>query len=579
MFLLFLTLFLTAENAFSKTIFVNQGANGSANGTSWQNAFTTIEQAISNAQSGDIIVVAKGTYRPGNSRSSRYNMKNNVHLIGGFNGNEQLISQANPFVNETIISGEIGNVNDETDNIEQLMRFNKIQTAIIEGFHFRDAYTTGVLGAIDISSSSPTFRFCTFQNNKANGSFSSGGAITISGFDGPAEPYFVSCRFLQNESSVIGGAVHNNNTNCKSYFISCLFAENQAARGGALHNGGGQMLAFNCTFTKNTANMGSASYTTSGNATSHRNDIIWNNTHQSTSQATAKATSSATVIVNYSLIQGGFTGTQNINTNPLFVNNNNNDYRLLENSPARLQGDPAFDYTNYPTLDANGSRRITYKRIDLGAFEFKCLTQDESQNQIKITSCGNYTSPLGLLYSTSGIYSEVYPNENGCDSVVQIDLTIISFDLNITILNQSLVANENADEYQWVDCNDNNKPVAGAIGKSYSPTKSGRYAVKLTKGQCQTLSNCIQFNLDATSVYDISSEYNSWNLYPNPTDMHRVNINNAYKSGTIKITSLSGQLVHSQYLEIGENQLDLTALKPGVYVVQLHAKLEKLVLY
>lgn len=577
--LLLLMLFLVTENAYSKTIFVSQGANGAANGTSWQNAFTTIEQAISNAQSGDVIVVAKGIYRPGNSRTSRYNMKNNVHMIGGFNGNEQLISQANPFVNETIISGEIGNVNDQTDNIEQLMRFNKIQTAIIEGFHFRDAYTTGIMGAIDISSSSPTFRYCTFQNNKANGNFSSGGAITVSGFDGPAEPYFVSCRFLENSSSVIGGAVHNNNANCKSFFISCLFAENQAVRGGALHNGGGQMLAFNCTFTQNTANLGSASFTTSGNGTSHRNDIIWNNSHQTGSQATATATSSATVLVNYSIIQGGYAGTQNLNTNPLFVNVNNNDFRLTENAPARLKGDPNFDYTNYPALDANGSRRITYKRIDLGAFEFKCLAQDESQSQVKITNCGNYTSPLGLQYTASGIYTEVYPNENGCDSVVQIDLTIVDFDLNITIQNQSLIANENADAYQWVDCNDNNKPISGAVAKSFSPTKSGRYAVRLTRGQCQTLSNCMQINLDATSVSNIPNEVNIWKLYPNPTDMHMVYIENAHKPGTMQITNLSGQVVYSQYLETGNNQLDLTALKPGVYVVQLHAKLEKLILY
>jgi hypothetical protein len=567
-----------SNSVFAKTIFVNQASSGANNGTSWTNAYKTIEQAISDASSGDIIVVAKGVYKPGNSRTSRYNMKNNVHLIGGFNGDEEFLSQANPFENQTIISGEIGDPNDNTDNIEMLMRFNKIQTATVDGFIFRDAYTTNFIGAIEINSSLPTFRNCTFENNIANGSFSSGGAITISGFDGKCEPYFTSCKFINNFCSVIGGAIHSNNSNCETTLISCLFSNNEANRGGAIHNGGGVVYTYNCTFTNNTARLGSASFTTSGNGTAHRNDIIWNNNHQVGSSATARATSSATVLVNHSIIQGGYAGTDNQNVNPRFINTNN-DFSLQENSPARLKGDPNFNYDPYPSRDAAGNRRITYHRIDLGAFEFKCKPQDESINQFKITNCGSYTAPNGTVYNSSGIYKVVYANSNGCDSIMEMDLTIINIDLSVTKNNDILTANENGVTYQWLDCNNGNAPIAGATGKSFSPEKSGNYAVIITKGDCQGTSDCVQFTKNTSSISSISSSQSNWSIYPNPTSSNVINIELFGVSGDISVKNIEGKLIHKEHFTAGKHLLKIPNLKTGVYFVSLNGKTEKLVVF
>ncbi|MBI2257373.1 MAG: T9SS type A sorting domain-containing protein [Flavobacteriia bacterium] len=40
------------------------------------------------------------------------------------------------------------------------------------------------------------------------------------------------------------------------------------------------------------------------------------------------------------------------------------------------------------------------------------------------TACDNYTAPDGQVYTQSGIYSAIIPNSNQCDSVITIDLTI-----------------------------------------------------------------------------------------------------------------------------------------------------------
>lgn len=44
---------------------------------------------------------------------------------------------------------------------------------------------------------------------------------------------------------------------------------------------------------------------------------------------------------------------------------------------------------------------------------------------LDVTSCGDYVSPSGALYTASGVYTDTIPNSIGCDSVLTINLTRI----------------------------------------------------------------------------------------------------------------------------------------------------------
>ncbi|MBI3143344.1 MAG: hypothetical protein HYZ16_11005 [Bacteroidetes bacterium] len=129
---------------------------------------------------------------------------------------------------------------------------------MIENGYGTGFFASGVL----IESCSPYFEYCTIANNIANGTYSSGGGVTITGFDATAAPIFSNCIFKGNQCSVIGGAVHSNNTSNRPRFVGCLFDGNTADRGAAIHNGGGVVIVINCTIVNNTAEKGSATYTT-----------------------------------------------------------------------------------------------------------------------------------------------------------------------------------------------------------------------------------------------------------------------------------------------------------------------------
>ena len=57
-----------------------------------------------------------------------------------------------------------------------------------------------------------------------------------------------------------------------------------------------------------------------------------------------------------------------------------------------------------------------------------------SANTISVTSCDSYTGPSGMnTWTTSGVYTDMIPAVNGCDSIITINLTVNSSDLITTV--------------------------------------------------------------------------------------------------------------------------------------------------
>ena len=102
----------------------------------------------------------------------------------------------------------------------------------------------------------------------------------------------------------------------------------------------------------------------------------------------------------------------------------------------------------------------------------------------------------GVNYTTSGIYSQTLTNVSGCDSVVTIDLGVISVDTSVSyaISSSTLTALVTNATYQWLDCTNNNSPILGEINQSFSPTLNGTYAVEITQNGCSAISSCYTLN-------------------------------------------------------------------------------------
>src|SRR5690606_37941362 len=106
---------------------VDSAATGANNGYSWADAFTDLQSALAIAASGTEIWVAKGTYKPttGTDRNATFAMKNGVAVYGGFVGTETSRDERRWWEHETILSGDIGVEDDDSDNSRRVVSASK----------------------------------------------------------------------------------------------------------------------------------------------------------------------------------------------------------------------------------------------------------------------------------------------------------------------------------------------------------------------------------------------------------------------------------------------------------------------
>ncbi len=277
-------------------IHVNKNANGANNGSNWTDAFTNLQDAITQADSSNMIWVAEGIYFPTNTneRSISFVLKNGVQMYGGFEGIENNLPERDFINHPTILSGDIGTTGDSTDNSYHVVySIGTDSTARIDGFIIRDGYAVtdtsisnfnfgaGIELAINSSHplTSPIIVNNQFINNHAT---QQGGAIHCMGNStGMAAPHIQRCTFLNN-SALWGGAIYKEGNSITAHpFVidSCIFQENKAPYGGAISfwNIEGMHAVENCFFERDSGIlMGGAILYQTYNSSS---DLLINNCH------------------------------------------------------------------------------------------------------------------------------------------------------------------------------------------------------------------------------------------------------------------------------------------------------------
>ena len=320
-------------NPLGNVKYVKSDAIGSNDGTSWTNAYTDLQSAINNSSSGDQVWVAKGTYKPTSTtdRSISFQMKSGVNIYGGFAGNETALEQRNWTTNETILSGNIGAQNVDTDNSYHVMigASNTIIDGLIieKGYAdgaeelskgaglygiginlsvknclFRNNYCVNDGAGIEASpSSSMSIESCRFSSNSAGGG--AGVHVQLS------TAIIKSCIFYQNSAGNGGGFCSYRATSPITIINSLFISNSGGSSGGGIYTDSGTANATNCIFYGNTkVNFGGAVCHVRTGSTVLKNCIVWGNTSPQ-----IQTVFSGTATASYSNIQGGFTGTGNIN--------------------------------------------------------------------------------------------------------------------------------------------------------------------------------------------------------------------------------------------------------------------------
>jgi hypothetical protein len=400
------------------------GVSDDQDGLSWETAFTTVQEGIELASmvGRNEVWVAEGVYDElRDSDSGSVVMKEDVHLYGGFAGNEDAREQRDWLVNMTTIDGSVaragepafhvvigidnatldgfvitgGSATGSGDDNEGGGMFNKTSSPTVTNCVFQsNSAEYGGAGMYNTRYSSPVVTNCDFRDNEGGGMYNGGFSnVTVtncifennsgSGMFNHANLTVENCVFRGNSADWGGGGMRNE---IGSPIVkNCLFEGNTADQGGAIWSYDSSPTIVNCTFVDNSATDGGGAIANLVNRCldcfmTVTNCIFWDN-----SPDTFNAWSVDDCVVTFSDVQGGYDGDGNIDADPLFVDPENGDFRLQQGSPCISAGTDGMDMGAFQFGDVTGNQEVDAVDIQM---TINCALELQTCDQTDIDGNG-----------------------------------------------------------------------------------------------------------------------------------------------------------------------------------------------
>jgi hypothetical protein len=272
-------LMFTRTAAAGCVIYVDADATGANDGSSWENAYVYLQDALADANTAQKPVeirVAQGIYTPDHGetqtigkRTATFQLIDGVTLEGGYGGFRESNPDARDInLYETILSGDL-NGDDEpyfinnSENCYQVVVGNDTdETAVLEGFTISAGNADLPVpsqggGGMHNKDGSPNLSHCTFTGNTTNQG--GGGGM----YNENSSPIIRNCDFTGNITEKFGGGMYNEQSNPRLF--ECTFSYNDSEGGGGIYNGNSSPVLDNCSFIRNTVDRyGGGIYNTAG---------------------------------------------------------------------------------------------------------------------------------------------------------------------------------------------------------------------------------------------------------------------------------------------------------------------------
>lgn len=333
--------------------------------------YSTIQSAINSSSNGDTILVEPGTYFENiNFRGKK------IVLTSRF-----YISNDLSYILNTVINGSTPANQDSASTV--IIGNGCDSTAVLQGFkitggtgtkwfdeHGAGTYREG--GGILIYYANPVIRFNIIVNNDASNSSGINGAGGGGIRAGDGKPQFYNNIIMNNTAKYGAGIVLNYTSAILKNNIICANSMSSTFHGGAgiwANNklGTGSNIIENNTVINNFASVGTGgilAYYSSNLIL--KNNIVWGNSSPGSLQILTYG--GGAVNAAYNNIQGGYSGTGNINLHPAFADSN---YILSNSSPCIDAGDTSSVFNDIENTLTPGFAKYPSKgtlRNDIGAY-------------------------------------------------------------------------------------------------------------------------------------------------------------------------------------------------------------------
>ncbi|MBL7898832.1 MAG: T9SS type A sorting domain-containing protein [Crocinitomicaceae bacterium] len=200
------------------------------------------------------------------------------------------------------------------------------------------------------------------------------------------------------------------------------------------------------------------------------------------------------------------------------------------------------------------------------------ITDQPSSSQTIIT-CDDYLSPAGNLYTIEGHYNfvDVIPSISciGLDSIITIDLTIVDqINSGVVVFSGVLVSLQSGAVYQWLDCDNGYTPVPGATDQDFIPTVAGNYACSISLGTCSDTTVC-NYVVPNSGVGLHENDSVLISVFPNPFSGDLTIKTGSWNATNILIYDGHGNIVWQSESNSEIEEIDMRYLAKGVYFVHI----------
>lgn len=590
-------------------VFVNQNATGSNSGLSWNDAYLNLQDAINQATSGDEIWVAKGVYFPTVDSSGvtrlrpefhTFKLKQGVRIYGGFVGNEIQKGQRDWRRNETILSGEMGDPLNDSDNVAHLITVfgNFANYAKLDGFTLEKSFgipsypypfgssSYWINGSLIhcMGGAKAIFQNLTLRDSRIGFSliYLEGDRSTNS--MGLNDYQLVNLKVEKGMTSLTFGRIilcdNSNMRLMNSLIYTFLPGTVNSAVASEANVGVSYWELINNTFVGDTAwrageralwftNLSSAKHFNNlctGRVSYPGDHIRSNNQYfplfSSFGWDTSKVNSEGYAAMPYDVHD-----TLSFRPRPETYGRDRGDTNWLPIDVLDLDEDG--DTTERIDFDIDMNPRVSGSQVDIGAYEYFEGFVDTSAQEICV---GDSLFWQGAWRLGDTVFDVSFSNGSLGDSVLRLQLQHDSINLSISPSpwGDYFTSNE-ADSgsiYQWIDCFFKDT-IPGATSRTFHPSQNGQYQVIITNSLgCVDTSECV--NLPNIGLGESKQEFK---VYPNPTE-NEVEI---WAPGLVRnkpflytLYSTGGQLIQKGAIQAPHNlKFNLGHLERGLYLLHI----------